>query len=474
MVQNEAVILLYLFMMSKLTMEFRLKIPLWKLAILHLLLYLLITFISDTSHLFHPLTLFMQLILFIWYISFHHYLKRIIKENIEVKEENHHLFTHDALTGLLNFASLHQRLNRLIERDTRFVLLFIDCTNLKSLNMEQGFEGVNHLLKDFSNQLTKLFPEAYCIARYGGDEFAVVLRVMEEDDLEERLAPILESETPMIMGMPITYGYTLFPEEADNKQELITITEQKLFLMKRANWLKREEDMQRSEKLRVVGELAAGMAHEIRNPLTAIKGFVQIAKSNSYQIEPWYGVIMAEINRINQLTSEFLQFSKPAPKNFRLCTLQECVDRVHQLTLSQAVYLGHELVIQPALHSLEVCVDKDKIVQVILNLVKNGLDAMEANGILTIRLGEKNGKGMVEIADTGRGMTKEETEKIFHPFYTTKEEGTGLGLPISYKIIQDHDGDLEVESELGVGTTFRLYLPLIKTKDRGMLQEEGS
>ncbi|MNY12907.1 Sporulation kinase A [compost metagenome] len=231
-------------------------------------------------------------------------------------------------------------------------------------------------------------------------------------------------------------------------------------MKKRESWLKREEQMQRSEKLRVVGELASGMAHEIRNPLTTVKGFLQLSKASDYNIENWYGLIMDEIDRMSDLTGEFLQFSKPHQTVFQTHSLNECVLKVIALIESEATSSGHEIHFQESTYSVLMLMDQDKMLQLLLNMMKNACEAMESNGSIHIKLSRDQNNATLVIADNGPGIPSDQLEKIFHPFFTTKETGTGLGLSICYKIVQDHHGTLEVESELGIGTRFILNFPL--------------
>lgn len=188
---------------------------------------------------------------------------------------------------------------------------------------------------------------------------------------------------------------------------------------------------------------------------------MQIAKTNDYNVKPWSEIIDGEIARMTELTAEFLQFSRPHLSNFKPEPIEECISRVVHLTQSQALMLGHQILITYRNSvPLYINMDKDKIVQVLINIVKNGLEAMNENGTIHIRLSHNGNNAVIEIEDTGRGIPKSELEKIFNPFYTTKQNGTGLGLSICYKIIQDHQGKMEIESILHQGTIFRIILPL--------------
>jgi signal transduction histidine kinase len=222
---------------------------------------------------------------------------------------------------------------------------------------------------------------------------------------------------------------------------------------------KREQMNFRNEKLKVVGELAAGMAHEIRNPLTSIKGFLQLSASKDYNIKPWYDLIMYEVTRMSELTGEFLQFSKHQDTSLKSYNLHKCLLNVISLTESEALRLGHQIIYNEYDESIYILIDKDKMIQVIVNLVKNALEAMPESGEVHLRLTKEKNKVSIEVTDSGAGIPKTHLDKIFNPFFTTKASGTGLGLSICQKIIQDHGGTIEVSSTLGKGTSFIVSLP---------------
>ncbi|WP_325176601.1 two-component system sensor histidine kinase NtrB [Paenibacillus alkalitolerans] len=215
----------------------------------------------------------------------------------------------------------------------------------------------------------------------------------------------------------------------------------------------------RSEKLRLIGELAAGMAHEIRNPLTTVKGFLQLAKSNN-DLDKWYKLIMDEINRMNDLTAEFLLFSRPSQSSMKILPIQACIERVIQLTVSEASKLGHQLYSEMEVGELYMLMDRDKIVQLFLNLIKNAFEAMEVSGTVAIKVTRDKQSAVVEVRDTGKGIPASQMNKLFDPFYTTKEYGTGLGLSICHKIVQDHQGTIDVQSVVNSGTVFTITFPL--------------
>ena len=375
-------------------------------------------------------------------------------------EKNTQLSTLDSLTGLLNFEEFHKRLELLMVPGRSLLLILMDCTDLKSMNDSRGFEEGNQLLKQLADLLKQLFPDSYMIARYGGDEFAVLMDLRMQSNSVNLITQRLDLDIPDLTGIHITYGLATYPNEAETKDDLILAAEKNLFSMKRDQWLKREEHLLRAEKLKLVGELASGMAHEIRNPLTTIKGFMQLSKSNSYNVESCYHLIMEEITRMSELTAEFLQFSKPHATRYKVHSLQECIHRVIYLTDSEAMRLGHVIQYSAPVEPVMILMDQDKIVQLMLNLVKNSFEAMGKNGVIQIDLSVLEQHGVIIIKDNGEGIPSEQLNQAFHPFYTSKMEGTGLGLSICHKIVQDHNGIIGVESILNVGTTFTITFPL--------------
>lgn len=228
---------------------------------------------------------------------------------------------------------------------------------------------------------------------------------------------------------------------------------------------KREEILFEHEKMRIVGELAAGLAHEIRNPLAIIQGFLQYSKNHQYNIEPWYDLIQQEVGRMNNLTVEFLQFSKPHPSALQVYPLHECLQKVVSLTGPKASAMELGLEYTGGKMDIHVRIDMDKMVQVFVNIVNNALEALREggnSGRVTVTLSRIGSQSVTEVRDTGIGIREQDMKQIFNPFFTTKADGTGLGLSICKKIVQDHGGSIEVTSAPGQGTTFSVILPIAK------------
>ncbi|WP_026691651.1 sensor histidine kinase [Alteribacter aurantiacus] len=225
-----------------------------------------------------------------------------------------------------------------------------------------------------------------------------------------------------------------------------------------------ERELMRSEKLKVVGEMSAGLAHEIRNPLTTIRGFIQLFDSKKEASnERYYNLIINEIDRVNNILTDLMNIANPKlsdePKETNLELLLDDLLLLHQ---SQLKKKGIE--VNTYFHGKlpSVFLDANKIQQVLLNLVQNACEAMDNGGRLTVSTSYHKPKQEIVLSftDTGVGMDAETIEKLGTPFYTTKKTGTGLGLTTSYRIIEEINGQIAVTSTKGVGTTFSVHIPV--------------
>jgi two-component system sensor histidine kinase HydH len=227
--------------------------------------------------------------------------------------------------------------------------------------------------------------------------------------------------------------------------------------------LKRE--LETSRRLASLGRLAAGVAHEIRNPLSSIKGFATYFKER-YKDNPddqkTSEIMIKEVDRLNRVITQLLEFARPPAIQKKPTSLQSLIQ--HSLKMIERQASAKE--IQILSHHLpsemkEIDLDPDGINQVLLNLYLNAIEAMEQGGTLTVSLSREESSPWVKIivSDTGTGISKEDLEHIFDPYFTTKQTGTGLGLAIVHKIIEAHRGEVKAESEIGRGTTVSILLP---------------
>jgi signal transduction histidine kinase len=227
----------------------------------------------------------------------------------------------------------------------------------------------------------------------------------------------------------------------------------------------KDKQIMQAEKMAAIGELAAGIAHEIRNPLGIISGSAETVRKHENQKirEEMTGYILEESTRINKLISTFLDFARPKEPKLAKCDLGEVLEKTLLLLSPQAKTQGVEIRKEIPQGPFQASVDPDQMRQAFTNLGINALEAMPEGGILKINVSE-NAQNRVSIRfiDTGNGIPKEAQSKIFDPFFTTKEGGTGLGLSIAHRIVTQHGGNLGVEGGEGKGSIFAITLPLVK------------
>ncbi len=225
----------------------------------------------------------------------------------------------------------------------------------------------------------------------------------------------------------------------------------------------RKENQQlqiKNEKLGIAGQLAASIAHEIRNPLTAIKGFLKLAYQGAMKLEDIYPILDIEINRIETIASELMFLGKPATSEIKEINIGKILLDVYTLMQSQANLDNVAINLDTYDNNLYALCNVDQMKQVFINLVKNAIEAMDNGGIINMEARLDGEWIVVTIKDNGKGIPNEIKNKLGEPFYTTKEKGTGLGLVICYNIIAEHKGEIDFVSENGVGTTFIIRLPL--------------
>ncbi|MFS0661778.1 ATP-binding protein [Niallia alba] len=217
--------------------------------------------------------------------------------------------------------------------------------------------------------------------------------------------------------------------------------------------------LQKSEKLAILGEMSAGIAHEIRNPLTSIKGFIQLAKSENPK-NKYFEIVLSEIERINSIVGELLFLAKPTADVFLVKDIRSIIKDV--VTLIHTQLSLHNIQIKEVYEwemPMILCEEK-RLKQVFINLLQNAIEAMPEGGYISIK-GTSLGDGniSIEIIDQGVGISDERISTLGEPFYTTKEKGTGLGLMTCYKIIESHNGKLIFQSELNKGTKATIIFP---------------
>jgi PAS domain S-box-containing protein len=222
-----------------------------------------------------------------------------------------------------------------------------------------------------------------------------------------------------------------------------------------------DELLIKSEKLSVVGQLAAGVAHEIRNPLTSLKGFVQLLKSKVNDYDNFFDIMLSELDRINFIVSEFLVIAKPQAVLFQVKEAAAILMSTVALVNTKAIMQNVEIVTRLSEPLPPVLCDENQIKQVFINVLNNSIEAMPDGGSIVIEVFGQGDESIVfRFTDEGVGIPEERIPRLGEPFYTTKEKGTGLGLMVSYKIIENHRGLMSISSQLGQGTTVDISLPV--------------
>jgi two-component system, NtrC family, sensor histidine kinase PilS len=265
-------------------------------------------------------------------------------------------------------------------------------------------------------------------------------------------------ETIKVDGMKKIIGLniSMLKGSAESMQGFIVIF-QDLTELKRL-----EKEMKQKEKWAAIGELSSNIAHEIRNPLASLKGSIEMLKEGSVpdnQKERLMEIALNEMDRLNRVITDFLTYSRPTPAEFRMFDLHRLLDETLELLENVDQDRSNLSIRKEYGGTLEVKADPQKLRQVFWNLGINAVEAMPEGGELVVST--RNADRLVEITfkDSGSGIDREHIEKIFYPFFTTKEKGTGLGLAIAYRIVEEHNGILRVASSSGIGTTFEVILP---------------
>lgn len=225
-----------------------------------------------------------------------------------------------------------------------------------------------------------------------------------------------------------------------------------------------EEQLRKSDTLNVVGELAAGIAHEIRNPMTALKGFIQLLEGSVQEdFSMYFNVITSELSRIESIITEFLVLARPQAIHYQQKNIAQIMRETIELLSAQAILVNVQMDLRIEKALPVIFCEPNQLKQVFINILKNAIEVMPDGGKIDVNMSMKDHEHiLVSISDRGSGISEDKIKRLGQPFYTTKERGTGLGLMVSYKIIEEHRGLVEVESEENVGTTFHITLPIFQ------------
>ncbi len=348
---------------------------------------------------------------------------------------------------------------------------YFEVSKMNELILESVEEGIAGLDKDFNVVMWNHAAEK--MTGYTKDELTTEaflqlfmknadnhLTIGEENvpsiDKLSKETVIRESEVSIFHkdGTPIIVEFVLTPMVVADKVVGMVCTFRDITEKKKS-----EELLYQSEKLSAVGQLAAGIAHEIRNPLTSLKGFLQLIEMSGQGKKEYFDIMNSEFKRIEQILNELLIMSKPQKLEKDACLLNSLIEHIVTLLNTQAIIKNIYIEIEEMDKNLFIYCISNQIKQVFMNFIKNAIEAMD-KGKIIVRLKKDRSYAIVEVIDEGHGIPKSLLERVGEPFFTTKEKGTGLGLMVSFQIIEDHGGDIQLESKEGKGTKFTVRLPL--------------
>ena len=224
-----------------------------------------------------------------------------------------------------------------------------------------------------------------------------------------------------------------------------------------------DKQIQSAERLNIVSQIAASVAHEVRNPMTSIKGFLQLIKEeknlNASQYK-YIDISLSELERTEAVINDYLSLAKPTMTEV-ITELNVTAELNSMLDIITSYTNSHNFTINSSIHEgVFTLGKKNEFKQALLNIMKNSVEALNTNGTLTVSAYQKSRHVIIEIKDNGVGMSQKQLEQLGTPYYSTKDKGTGVGLTIAYKIIRDMKGKIVVQSEQGVGTVFTIELPI--------------
>ncbi|MCA0971907.1 PAS domain S-box protein [Halobacillus litoralis] len=401
-----------------------------------------------------------------YYDFFQHYLRAMEKqESVEFegflsdRQITVEVTVHPSESGLLIFlqdvSSHKQQLQALKESEERFAIL---ANNMKDVFWisDENFSQIHYLspafqslfgmsrreaLSDPESVLKVVHPEDVKRVKAG-----LALMRSKKHQVEYRLKPPNGDEKCMLTkGFPVQNHGTTYVigihEDVTEKNEMARLKE-------------------KSQQLSTITQMSAGIAHEIKNPLTAIKGFLQIGAANPELRDHYQNIILDEVNRIEAIVQDFMMLSKPkASLQKEEVEPGSVVNYVTRLLQPEADEKNVQLIYNPKSLNDTINTEPKRLNQILINLVKNGIDAVEHGGIVSIVAELSSQELTLSVSDNGPGLSAQELSKIGEPFFTTKEKGTGLGVMVTKKIVGDLSGTISYKSKKGEGTKVTVRLP---------------
>jgi len=218
--------------------------------------------------------------------------------------------------------------------------------------------------------------------------------------------------------------------------------------------------LQRAEKLKIISDLAASVAHEVRNPLQVTRGFLQLLAERELSNRKYYDMAIEELDRASSIITDFLTFAKPEMDEFAVLDIADELDKIYAIMSPHASLNGVTLRFDVQ-DGIRIEGNASRFKQAIINFIKNGIEAMESGGEIVIRAYRQDGQAVIRIRDNGSGMDEEQIAKLGTPYFSTKTKGTGLGLMVTFRIIEAMNGTISFDSKIGKGTEVTLRFPAV-------------
>jgi len=373
------------------------------------------------------------------------------------------------------------------------VIVFLGLTGLVSLFWAQNHARSRRLLQDtraFASELVTSLPMGILAVNDASNIVyvnEVAARLLKRDisgtknkkTTEILPSSLLELHEGVKEGRSVSEKEILFNTKTNAAAPVeVTITEiiggqgnfiGHVFILKDLTDIRALElEIQQKNKLAAVGNLAAGVAHEVRNPLSSIRGYATYFGSffdSDSDNKKAANIMAEEVDRVNRVISELLEFARPMKLELQEVEVFDLVDKALRLIKYEAEMAKVNIVKSIEADIPKITIDKDRFTQVLLNIFINGIQAMKTGGNLTVDVLTRESKLRFQISDTGDGISAEDQTNIFNPYFTTKKKGTGLGLAIAFKIIEGHGGSIKIESAKGKGTMFVISIPLNQNKE---------
>lgn len=370
----------------------------------------------------------------------------------------------DPLTGLKNFQAFQDTLNNLITSESGFSIVIIDLDDVNDFNIFLGYQGTNDLLIRLALVIKSFEEGKVSVFSFGGGVFVLLLLGESINSVKtyfasfQRQTEALSVELRLNKAISFTFASVKYPGDGKTGQELQTNLFKELDKAKRAKKAAKDEKQRRAEKLALVGQLASGFANEIYNPLTVLKGYFQLMRHQGHWSN-YQETIYQELERIEKLARDFILLTKPTAIKKKTVNLHELLDTACFVAVSKNAVHKIDVKKEYKAQNPMIFADPAQVLQVLKNLYCNALEAMPQGGIITISTFELPKGLQIEITDNGVGIPPDSLHKIFEPFYTSKEQGAGLGLALVQQIVQAHGWDIEAESYPGRGSKFVITIP---------------